>query len=683
MKSTSIKTGIRAKLRWGIVGIFALIFIAVAFDAPYYVNRGFDLLKNKVSISLPHVPEKAFRLGLDLQGGTSLIYEADVKNVAISDRADSVEGVRDVIERRVNSLGVSEPNVQTTKVGDNYRVLVELPGISDVNEAIKMIGGTPILEFKEANNEPQRALTKEEKKQLEDFNAEAKRKINLAEKDIVVKKDFAEIVKKYSDDRESVNNGGYLGYVQKYSKYYELFEKANTLKDGEITLRPVETSEGYNILKRGATREGAMEVSAKHILVCYLGASGCSNPTMKKDEALKKAQELYTQATAENFDKLAKENSTDTASKDKGGDLGWFVEGMMVPEFDKAVFAAKSGEIVGPVETSFGYHIIYKVAERKQSEFELWRILAVKKTEADIVPPAEEWKETGLTGKQLKRAEVVTDPQTGAVQVSLQFDDEGKALFAAITERNVGKPVAIYLDGSPISVPNVNEPIRDGRAVISGNFTIVEAKQLTQRLNSGALPVPVELVSQQTVGATLGKLSLTKSLYAGIWGIVAVMLFMLLYYRLPGLMSVIALTLYIAVTLAIFKLLGVTLTLSGIAGFILSVGMAVDANVLIFERMKEELVSGKSLRTATELGFLRAWPSIRDGNFSTLITCAMLIWLGSGFVKGFAFTLSIGILVSMFSAIVITRTMLRFVVPWFSENGNRLFLGVRRKNIKE
>ncbi|HOX61197.1 MAG TPA: protein translocase subunit SecD, partial [Candidatus Magasanikbacteria bacterium] len=642
MKSTSIKTGIRAKLRWGIVGIFALIFIAVAFDAPYYVNRGFDLLKNKVSISLPHVPEKAFRLGLDLQGGTSLIYEADVKNVAISDRADSVEGVRDVIERRVNSLGVSEPNVQTTKVGDNYRVLVELPGISDVNEAIKMIGGTPILEFKEANNEPQRALTKEEKKQLEDFNAEAKRKINLAEKDIVAKKDFAEIVKKYSDDRESVNNGGYLGYVQKYSKYYELFEKANTLKDGEITLRPVETSEGYNILKRGATREGAMEVSAKHILVCYLGASGCSNPTMKKDEALKKAQELYTQATAENFDKLAKENSTDTASKDKGGDLGWFVEGMMVPEFDKAVFAAKSGEIVGPVETSFGYHIIYKVAERKQSEFELWRILAVKKTEADIVPPAEEWKETGLTGKQLKRAEVVTDPQTGAVQVSLQFDDEGKALFAAITERNVGKPVAIYLDGSPISVPNVNEPIRDGRAVISGNFTIVEAKQLTQRLNSGALPVPVELVSQQTVGATLGKLSLTKSLYAGIWGIVAVMLFMLLYYRLPGLMSVIALTLYIAVTLAIFKLLGVTLTLSGIAGFILSVGMAVDANVLIFERMKEELVSGKSLRAATELGFLRAWPSIRDGNFSTLITCAMLIWLGSGFVKGFAFTLSIG-----------------------------------------
>jgi len=171
-------------------------------------------------------------------------------------------------------------------------------------------------------------------------------------------------------------------------------------------------------------------------------------------------------------------------------------------------------------------------------------------------------------------------------------------------------------------------------------------------------------------------------LYAGIWGVLAVMLFMLLYYRLPGFMSVISLGLYIGLVLAIFKLVGVTLTLSGIAGFILSIGMAVDANVLIFERMKEELRSGKSLKTATELGFLRAWPSIRDGNFSTLITCAMLIWLGSGFVKGFAFTLSIGILVSMFTAIVITRTMLRLVVPWFNERGNCLFVGAK-KNIKE
>lgn len=239
----------------------------------------------------------------------------------------------------------------------------------------------------------------------------------------------------------------------------------------------------------------------------------------------------------------------------------------------------------------------------------------------------------------------------------------------------MGEPIAIFLDGSPISVPTVQTEITDGRAIISGNFNIQEARLLSQRLNAGALPVPINLVSQQSVGATLGAETLAKSVKAGAVAIVLVMIFMLIYYRLPGLLSIISLSLYIALTLALFKIIGVTMTLAGIGGFVLSIGMAVDANVLIFERLKEELRGGKSLKAAVEEGFLRAWTSIRDGNISTLITCALLIWFGSSFVQGFAMTLAIGILISMFTAITITRLMLRFVVPWFGRRGNPLFRG--------
>jgi len=199
-------------------------------------------------------------------------------------------------------------------------------------------------------------------------------------------------------------------------------------------------------------------------------------------------------------------------------------------------------------------------------------------------------------------------------------------------------------------------------------------------LNAGALPVPIDFISQQSVGASLGAESLMKSLKAGVIALVLVMIFMILYYRLPGLLSVIALVLYLAVTLAVFKLIGVTLTLAGIAGLVLSIGMAVDANVLIFERLKEELKDGKSLKASVEEGFLRAWPSIRDGNVSTLITCALLIWFGSSFVQGFAITLALGILMSMFSAITVTRILLRFVIPWFENKGKWLFTGANNDN---
>jgi len=208
----------------------------------------------------------------------------------------------------------------------------------------------------------------------------------------------------------------------------------------------------------------------------------------------------------------------------------------------------------------------------------------------------------------------------------------------------------------------VQGPITGGRAQITGDFTLEEAKKLVQRLNAGALPVPIILISQQSIGASLGEISLAKSLKAILFGLIAVALFMIFYYRLPGILAVIALAIYTIIVLAIFKLIPVTLTLAGIAGFILSVGMAVDANVLIFERMREELKSGKSLGGSIGDGFKRAWPSIRDGNISTLITAIILFWFGTSMIKGFALTLFFGVLTSMFTAIVITKTFLKLLI---------------------
>ncbi len=668
------KTNLRSKLRWGMAGIVALLLITIAFDAPGYVNRVFS----HIHPSIPHIPEKAYSLGLDLQGGAHLVYQANVTNIPEEERTTALEGVRDVIERRVNGLGVGEPNVQTTKVSDDYRIIVELPGITDVKTAIAMIGETPILEFKEQNTEPPRTLTAEEKKQLDEFNSTAKKHINELLKRIQKKEAFDVVAKEVSEDQTSKNNGGYMGYLSKSTPYSELYTWAQGVKEGVTTMAPIQSFEGYNLLKRGAERDGEKEVSAKHILICYLGSSNCAGSQYTKDEAKAKALELYEKANATNFSDLAKEFSTEPGAKDTGGDLGFFTQDAMVKTFADAAFSAKVGQIIGPVETEFGFHIIYKTGEQNSKEYEVSRILVRTKTEQDIVPPQDQWKTTGLSGKQLQKAAVVTNPQTGEVQVSLQFDSEGTELFRALTERNLQKPVAIFLDGEPISVPNVNQIIPNGQAVISGGFTLTDAKLLSQRLNTGALPVPVELISQQTVGATLGAESLQASLKAGLAALLLVMLFMVLYYRLPGVIAVFGLLIYATVSLAIFKLIGVTLTLAGIAGFILSIGMAVDANILVFERMKEELRAGKSLRTAVEEGFLRAWLSIRDGNTSVLITCVILVWFGSSFVQGFAVTLVIGTLVSIFTAITVTRTCLRFVVPWFKPEGNVLFLGHKK-----
>ncbi len=426
-----IPEGDRARAAYLLLVVVIAAFFAFALDFPDYVPRFWNI---------------DFKLGLDLKGGAHLVYVADLDSVEKEEQAQAMSGLRDTIERRVNSFGIAEPNVQTSLVGGENRLIVELAGVTDVNRAIAMIGETPFLEFKEERD-------------------------------------------------------------------------------------PAET---------------------QVILEAH------------------------------------KQNQRTTEDP-------YFIS-------------------------------------------------------------------TALTGKYLKRSELTFDPNSYKPVINLNFDADGTKLFEEITTRNVGKRVAIYLDGGPVTVPVVNEPISAGQAVISGDFSVEEARTTVQRLNSGALPVPIKLISQQSMEASLGQIALEKSLKAGIYAIIAVGVFMILWYRIPGILAVIALVMYTVFALAVFKLLSVTLTLAGIVGFILSIGMAVDANILIFARMREEVRAGKRFALAVHDGFARAWPSIRDSNISTLITCFVLYFFTASLVKGFALTLAIGVLVSMFSAIFITRLLLRVFI---------------------
>ncbi len=612
-----------------IFGLVVVFFLLVAIQIGDYKYNSFSSwLAEKTSntIVLPKIKENQFRLGLDLQGGSQLIYQADVSNISDADKDDLLDGVRDVIERRVNTFGVSEPVIQINKTIDNdYRIIVELAGIKNVDDAIKEIGETPKLEFKEQDTE-NISIDEQSLSLMNNYNQGLQTKMDEILQKINEGNDFAQLAianntpLKVSDDPNSpgAENNGDLGWINENDP------------------------ENYNLVK---------DLSVGQISSVFEN---------------------------ENFIKVLK-------LEDK-----------------------RMGE------------------ESKLQEYKVREIALIKMTEDYLKSMSENWKNTELTGKNLKRAVLQFNPNDNRPEVSLEFDEEGSQLFEQITERNVGRPVAIYLDDYPISVPNVNEKISGGKAVISGNFTIDEAKELVQRLKAGALPVPIELINQKTVGATLGHQSIVDSLEAGVIGVILVALFMLIFYRFFGLSSVFSLIIYGLSVLAIFKALplafsltfgllfvalilmafdelkildfpltilfvaigvvlfvyglnSVTLTLAGVAGFILSIGMAVDANVLIFERIKEEVRSGRSLRDAVDEGTRRAWSSIRDGNFSTLLMCLVLMSFGTGVLKGFGTTLFIGVSISMFSAIVITRSFLLVFLGKKMEKMGFLF-GVKIKD---
>ncbi|KAA0206898.1 protein translocase subunit SecD [Candidatus Uhrbacteria bacterium] len=661
---------LRSRAAWLLV--LFLVTGSVAYAAP--ANWIIGQVNAAAGTKIPRL-NVPYSLGLDLQGGTRLEYEADLSNVPPSDRQEAMNGVRDVIERRVNTLGVSEPLVQVVQSGESWRVTAELAGIRDINQAIRLIGETPILEFKESNDEPRRPITEEEKKRLEDKNREERARAE----DILVEArkpgiDFTTLVAEKSENQLRRDSGGDLGFIRGQQEADELLAAAVASRPGTVLDRVFETSRSYFVARVEEIKDDK-EILAKHLLISFQGAQGDFS-TFTKEEARAKIDELKRQATPQNFEDLVKRNSQEPGAVESGGDLGWFGRGAMVQSFEDAVFAQAVGTISDVVETEFGYHLIWKQDERTVKDARVSAIEIRKTMEEDIVPPPDKYKNTPLTGKQLESARLDFDPQFGTPLVALQFNQEGAELFAEITKRNVGRQVAIFLDGQSISEPVVQTEIIGGRAVIQGSGNVEEAKLLARRLQAGALPVPITLVAQQTVGPTLGADSLRASLIAGLIGFALVALYMILFYRLPGLVAVLALALYAAIAAAAFKTIPITLTLSGIAGFILSVGIAVDANVLVFERLKEELAEeGRSLTMALEDSFKRAWPSIRDGHVTILISCAVLFWFSSSIIKGFALTLAVGTIISLFTAVVSTRTILRWVATTSAGRWSRLFLG--------
>ncbi len=651
------------------LGLLTVLFlVAGSISYPQGANWIVDRFNQLTTLKVGHV-NKPVVLGLDLQGGTRLEYEADLTKIADSERSSAMDGIRDVIDRRVNAMGVSEPLVQTTKNGNQWRLTVELAGVRDIKQAIQMIGETPTLDFRVQNPDANRPPTDAEYKKVADENASRKAKAQ-AVLDQVKKGDSLEtIASKTSEDTDSAQKGGDLGWVLDQSQYAKLVE---VFRDQQPGLYPQVIDDGANFYIADLLEKKAagQEVQASHILVQWKGAEQSSS-TSTKEQALAKIKEIQSKVNSGNFDEMAKKYSEEPGADKSAGDLGWFRKGMMVQPFEDAAFKLKSGEVSGIVETPFGYHIIKVTGIRDVFDAHVRAAIYHQQKISDIVN-TDPWKRTELTGKQIKRATLDFDQRTGASQVLISFNDEGAKLFDQLTKENVGKQIAIYLDGKPISIPTVQVEIPSGEAVISGNFTVDEAKLLAQRLQAGALPVPINLIAQQSVGPTLGSQSVQDSLKAGLIGFALVFLFMLLYYRLPGLLADFALVFYVALVIAIFKLIPVTLTLSGIAGFILSMGIAVDANVLVFERLKEEYATGKPTGQAIDEAFKRAWTSIRDGNMTTLISCAVLYMFTSSLVKGFALTLGIGVLISMFTAISVARTLLKLVagtkfaskMPW-------------------
>lgn len=666
MRSTPTRS--RRGLYATVLGLLLVFFVTFSTAFPQYVS----FLPASLQAS-------DYRLGLDLKGGAHLVYEADMSQIAEVDRGAALEGVRDVIERRVNAFGVSEPVVLTNASGGSYQVIVELAGVTDISAAVKEIGETPILEFKIPNENPDIAPTAEDEAVAKEAQKE-ERKNALVVLDLAVNGgDFSALAKEYSIDGETKENGGSMGVVTAEDAVYgELVDqiRSQRLKPGVVDGLYESGSTMHIVNYIG--RKDSEEVELSHILICYAGAKSCQS-TRTQDEALTIINDLASRATTKNFSDLAKEYSDDRSGSE-GGTLGWAKEGDMVQPFQDAYTALKDGKISGVVQTDFGYHIIYRQDSRQIAGYEIAHIEMPWTTATDLIV-IDPWMNTELSGKDVSRAAVGFDPNTNAPLVQLTFNETGADLFAKITEENVNNVIGIFLDGSPISTPVVRQAIYGGQATITGNFALEEAKLLAQRLNAGALPVPVSLISQQTVGPTLGQTSLDASVKAAIAGFALVAVFMILYYRLPGVLAVGALFFYATINLALYKWLGVTMSLSGIAGFILSMGIAMDANVLIFERMKEELRSGRDLPTAIDEGFRRAWTSIRDGNSTTIIASSVLFLMSTSFVKGFALTLIIGVLVSLLCAMFVTRILLQFVSAWKPLAASWLYNGGSKKNV--
>jgi len=699
---------------------------------------------------IPFAPESLTKihtqLGLDLQGGSQLDYKLDLRKVPDTDREQIIDGVLKVIEKRVNGLGVSEPNIYTSDMGGEVHIIVELAKTATIEEAdiVKYLGKDKTVEeltmdekklisLEKAKDTVGKTIQLEFKEEKGEVDPQEEDKVRtMAEEALAKIKGGANFSVVGQEEQQA-----YPGKV-KYEKIDYTFESqlnkpikealAN-LEVGESTKSLIELSgsftqneagdivenKGLAIIKLTDTKEevkNAKETYVSHILIAYSGAERAdASVTRTKDEAYKIAKEVKEKlAGGSDFAVLAQEYSDDKSNKETGGKLDVPVtgDGTYAYEFEQAAQKLTTkGEISGIVESPFGYHLIKATdiqenVKEKQYKYETLTF--------SLLP--DPWKETGLTGKQFVRADVQLD-SFYQPYITIQFNDEGAKLFEEITGRNVGKRVAIFVGGEMISAPTVNEKISGGSAQITGRFTTEEADALARDLNTGAIPAPIVLAGEYTIGATLGQEAMQDSLWAGAIALLLIMVFMIAIYRVPGIMASISLLIYLAINLFIvksqlhfgiailislgilgylvYKILnsedsgwekllsfvfscaafffltfllksGIVMTLAGVAGFIISMGMALDANVLIFERIKEELQNGKTYKAALDAGFYRAWSAIRDSNFTTLIACILLFIFGSSMVKGYAFTLAVGILVSMFTAITITRLLLETLV---------------------
>ncbi len=471
-----------------------------------------------------------------------------------------------------------------------------------------------------------------------------------------------------------------------------------------------------NVLFLRIFTPGKEQVDVSHILVGYKGAQSAeASVTRTKEQAAARAAELQQQlGGGASFDELARTQS-DALTRQNGGKLGAIGRGQLVSNFEAAVFGGKTADILGPIETPFGFHIARVDRERYttpdmasfdelvitgpdsatradtfKADLEAGRVkrnedaVALRVLFFSSEPTG--WKDTALDGKHFRSATVTLDPTTNIPVVQIAFDDEGATIFQELTKRNIGKQIAIFVGGQLVTAPRVDSEITGGTAVITGSSNIQEAQALAQDLNTGAIPAPIHLSGQRTVEPTLGAEALSTSMQAGLVGIIIVMLYMILLYRAFGVIASLALTTYAIIFLALFKLplflftnQYMVLTLAGAAGLILSIGMAVDTNVLVFERVKEELRRGKGLRTAIDIGFEKAWPSVRDSNISTLITCALLFLIGTSIVRGFALTLGIGVLISMLTGLVISREIARWVAGTPLAQNPALFPGMAKE----
>ncbi len=638
-------------------------------------------------------------LGLDLQGGTQLDYRIDLRSAeernSDSDSSndvrinDIINGVESTIERRVNNLGVAEPQIYTSNVAGEDHIIVELAGIKDIEQAKKIVGKTIQLEFKE----PKKEADPDEKGRIQ---AEADTTLQEALKPGA---DFTKVGEaNQTSDKKIEFIKGATSYISELPAHYK--DILPKLSPGQVYDKTIEGSGEYimnanNQLsekksikivqlvskeKKEKVNKTEEKVSASHILISYKGAQrAAATVTRSQDEALKLAQKIAGELKANPADFAAKagEYTDDPSGKGSGGDLGSFGRGQMTKAFEDAAFALNVGQISDVVETEFGYHIIKVTDKQAASESNVTEdYFTYNEITFDTSP--DPWKSTGLDGSHFKYASV-TYTQIGTPQVSITFDNQGATMFEDLTGRLAGQQLAIFVGGELISAPRVNEKISGGNAVITGDFSLQRALQLANDLNTGAIDAPIILSGQNTISATLGESALRVSLLAGVIGLIVLVLFMIFYYRLLGFLAVIALCIYSVIIIFLLKTTSIVMTLAGIAGIILSIGMAVDANILIFERTKEELNEGKNFTASIQAGFERAWSSIRDSNVSSLITCVILWFFGNSMIRGFALMLAIGILVSMFTAINVTRSFINTLTGTKAAKSNFL-MGTNRLN---